>query len=224
MNRSFAKRMEGPAAARAGADRRGLLRRARVDRRRARREDARARGRRDRAARGQGPGAARRAGPGGLRPRHVRGRRSTRSRPSSRSRSCCRSVRGGSPTGDVTLGDLIGFIALFGLLAWPMRFIGWILAELPRAVVGYATAGEVFAEPVTVLPAAHPVSAAGRPARTSRLAAVTLRLRRHAGPRRRRPADRARRIGRDRGPDRRRQVHARAAARAAGRPRRRRRC
>jgi len=54
--------------------------------------------------------------------------------------------------GAVTLGDLIGFIALFGLLSWPMRFIGWILAELPRAVVGYARLQEVFEEPVTVTP------------------------------------------------------------------------
>jgi ATP-binding cassette subfamily B protein len=55
--------------------------------------------------------------------------------------------------GAVTLGQLIGFIALFDLLAWPMRFIGWILAELPRAIVGYARIEGVFREPVTVLPA-----------------------------------------------------------------------
>jgi ABC-type multidrug transport system fused ATPase/permease subunit len=59
--------------------------------------------------------------------------------------------------GAVTLGRLIGFVALFDLLAWPMRFIGWILAELPRAVVGYARIEEVFREPVTVLPAVDPV-------------------------------------------------------------------
>jgi ABC-type multidrug transport system fused ATPase/permease subunit len=57
-------------------------------------------------------------------------------------------------TGAITTGDLVSFIALFGLLAWPMRFIGWILAELPRAVVGYARLEEVFHEPVTVPPAA----------------------------------------------------------------------
>jgi ATP-binding cassette subfamily B protein len=56
-------------------------------------------------------------------------------------------------TGDITLGDLIGFVALFQLLAWPMRFIGWILAELPRAVVGYDRIEEVLREPVTVTPA-----------------------------------------------------------------------
>jgi ATP-binding cassette, subfamily B, bacterial len=57
-------------------------------------------------------------------------------------------------TGAITTGDLVSFIALFGLLAWPMRFIGWILAELPRAVVGHARLEEVFREPVTVPPAA----------------------------------------------------------------------
>jgi ABC-type multidrug transport system fused ATPase/permease subunit len=60
--------------------------------------------------------------------------------------------------GAITLGRLIGFVALFDLLAWPMRFIGWILAELPRAVVGYARIEEVFREPVTVLPAVDPVA------------------------------------------------------------------
>jgi ATP-binding cassette, subfamily B, bacterial len=59
--------------------------------------------------------------------------------------------------GAVTLGRLIGFIALFDLLAWPMRFIGWILAELPRAIVGYARIEGVFREPVTVVPAVDAV-------------------------------------------------------------------
>jgi ABC-type multidrug transport system fused ATPase/permease subunit len=58
--------------------------------------------------------------------------------------------------GGITLGRLIGFIALFDLLAWPMRFIGWILAELPRAVVGYSRIEQVFGEPVTVLPSVDP--------------------------------------------------------------------
>jgi len=58
--------------------------------------------------------------------------------------------------GAITVGDLIGFVALFGLLAWPMRFIGWILAELPRAVVGWDRLQTVFAEQVTVVPPAHP--------------------------------------------------------------------
>ena len=59
--------------------------------------------------------------------------------------------------GAITVGQLVGAVALFNLLAWPMRFIGWILAELPRAVVGYARLERVFREPVTVLPAVDPV-------------------------------------------------------------------
>ena len=58
--------------------------------------------------------------------------------------------------GAINAGELIGFVALFGLLSWPMRFIGWILAELPRAVVGYDRLQTVFAEPVTVAPPAQP--------------------------------------------------------------------
>lgn len=61
-------------------------------------------------------------------------------------------------TGAVTEGNLIQFIALFNLLAWPMRFIGWILSELPRAVVSYARLEQVFSEPITVPPAASPVT------------------------------------------------------------------
>jgi len=60
--------------------------------------------------------------------------------------------------GAVTLGELISFIALFGLLSWPMRFIGWILEELPRAVVAYERLDRVFAEEVTVRPPEHPVA------------------------------------------------------------------
>src|SRR6185312_2544826 len=75
-------------------------------------------------------------------------------------------------SGAVTLGDLVQFIALFGLLAWPMRFIGWILSELPRAVVSYARLEGIFAEPVTVLPATNPVTLPDGPL-DARLVAVT---------------------------------------------------
>jgi ABC-type multidrug transport system fused ATPase/permease subunit len=59
--------------------------------------------------------------------------------------------------GAMTLGELVGLVALFGLLSWPMRFIGWILAELPRAVVGWDRLQEVFREQVTVVPPSRPV-------------------------------------------------------------------
>jgi len=60
--------------------------------------------------------------------------------------------------GAINSGDLVGFVALFGLLSWPMRFIGWILAELPRAVVGWDRLQTVFAEQVTVTPPSQPVA------------------------------------------------------------------
>ncbi|MEO8476012.1 MAG: ABC transporter ATP-binding protein [Actinomycetota bacterium] len=59
-------------------------------------------------------------------------------------------------SGAVTIGELTGFVALFGLLSWPMRFIGWILAELPRAVVGWDRLQSVFEEQVTVTPPVDP--------------------------------------------------------------------
>jgi ATP-binding cassette, subfamily B, bacterial len=68
-------------------------------------------------------------------------------------------------TGAITIGDLIGFVTLFGLLAWPMRFVGWILSELPRAVVSYDRLLAVFGEPVTVKPPEHPVALPAGPLR-----------------------------------------------------------
>jgi ABC-type multidrug transport system fused ATPase/permease subunit len=55
------------------------------------------------------------------------------------------------------VGNLVQFVALFALLAWPMRFVGWILSELPRAIVGYDRLVTVFAEPVTISAPADPV-------------------------------------------------------------------
>ncbi len=60
--------------------------------------------------------------------------------------------------GGLTLGSLVQFVSLLYLLAWPMRFIGWILSELPRAVVGKARIDDVLATPITVRPAKDPVS------------------------------------------------------------------
>jgi ABC-type multidrug transport system fused ATPase/permease subunit len=60
-------------------------------------------------------------------------------------------------TGDVTLGTLVQVVTLFGMLSWPMRFVGWILLELPRAVVGYGRVHEVLEQPVTVGAPAEPV-------------------------------------------------------------------
>src|SRR4029079_15358138 len=59
--------------------------------------------------------------------------------------------------GAINTGDLVGFVALYALLSWPMRFIGWILAELPRGGLGYDGLKTVFAERITVTPPEHPV-------------------------------------------------------------------
>ena len=61
-------------------------------------------------------------------------------------------------TGDVTLGTLVQVVTLYGLLAWPMRFVGWILSELPRAVIGHGRITEVLEEPITIERSAQPVA------------------------------------------------------------------
>jgi len=60
-------------------------------------------------------------------------------------------------TGDITLGTLVQVVTLFGMLAWPMRFVGWILSELPRAVVGHDRVAEVLAQADTIERAREPV-------------------------------------------------------------------
>ncbi|MFB4316223.1 ABC transporter ATP-binding protein [Actinomadura sp. 21ATH] len=39
--------------------------------------------------------------------------------------------------GAMTAGDLVHVAYLFTLLAWPIRALGWVLAEVPRSVVGW---------------------------------------------------------------------------------------
>ena len=121
--------------------------------------------------------------------------------------------------GDVSYGTLVQFVSLFYLLSWPMRFIGWILGELPRAVVGKARVDEVLGDPDHGGAAAEARRAAGRAARR-RGPGAHVPPRRRAGPERGRPRGPRRRVGRRRGHDGRRQERAHAAARASGRPRR----
>jgi ABC-type multidrug transport system fused ATPase/permease subunit len=66
-------------------------------------------------------------------------------------------------TGDVTVGTIVSFISLFTLLTWPLRLIGYVLGELPRAVVGYDRIQEVLRTPTDEVP--RPVRAAGEPGR-----------------------------------------------------------
>jgi ATP-binding cassette subfamily B protein len=56
-------------------------------------------------------------------------------------------------TGAITTGGLVQFVSLFQLLAFPMRVIGFVLADVPRAVVGRERLEEVFSEPLAVRPA-----------------------------------------------------------------------
>jgi ATP-binding cassette subfamily B protein len=48
--------------------------------------------------------------------------------------------------GILTAGDLVTFAYLFRLIALPMRVFGWLLGELPRAVVGLDRVETVLAE------------------------------------------------------------------------------
>jgi ABC-type multidrug transport system fused ATPase/permease subunit len=49
--------------------------------------------------------------------------------------------------GAVTTGTIVAFVALFQLLVFPLRLIGYVLGELPRAVVGHDRIQRVLAEP-----------------------------------------------------------------------------
>jgi ATP-binding cassette, subfamily B, bacterial len=49
--------------------------------------------------------------------------------------------------GAITAGTLVALINLFALLIWPLRLIGYVLADLPRAVVGYERVKAVLGEP-----------------------------------------------------------------------------
>jgi len=60
-------------------------------------------------------------------------------------------------TGSITLGTLVQIVTLFGLLAWPMRFVGWILSQMPRAVVARERIDEVLVLPAEVRPPVSPV-------------------------------------------------------------------
>jgi ATP-binding cassette, subfamily B, bacterial len=59
--------------------------------------------------------------------------------------------------GAITAGTLVGLINLFSLLIWPLRLIGYVLGDMPRAVAGYERVAEVLAEP---LPATTPAAGA----------------------------------------------------------------
>ncbi len=63
-------------------------------------------------------------------------------------------------TGAVSTGELVQAMALFGILAFPFRVVGFLLEELPRAVVAQDRVQGVLAAPVRPAPArARPLPA-----------------------------------------------------------------
>jgi ATP-binding cassette subfamily B protein len=60
-------------------------------------------------------------------------------------------------TGAITIGTLVQFVSLFELLAFPLRLIGFVLSDVPRAVVGRERIQEVFVEPISLAPAVERV-------------------------------------------------------------------
>jgi ABC-type multidrug transport system fused ATPase/permease subunit len=52
--------------------------------------------------------------------------------------------------GAITIGDLVQIVALFQLVAFPLRLIGYVLSDLPRSVVSRERLEEVFQERTTL--------------------------------------------------------------------------
>ncbi len=51
-------------------------------------------------------------------------------------------------SGDVTVGELSGFIYMFTLLVFPLRIIGYALSELPHSYAGYHRVKAIIDEPL----------------------------------------------------------------------------
>ena len=72
--------------------------------------------------------------------------------------------------GALTPGDLVQFAYLFRLVAIPIRVFGWLLGELPRAIVGYDRVDRVLqAEGSTAYGTVTPEGEGGMPVTTSGL-------------------------------------------------------
>jgi ABC-type multidrug transport system fused ATPase/permease subunit len=64
-------------------------------------------------------------------------------------------------SGDITIGQLSGFIYMFTLLVFPLRLIGYALSELPPSYAGYRRVREVIDDPLERDPEASLRVAAG---------------------------------------------------------------
>ena len=49
-------------------------------------------------------------------------------------------------TGAVSIGEVVSFVSLFTIVVWPLRLIGFLLGEIPRAVAGHDRVERVLAE------------------------------------------------------------------------------
>lgn len=66
-------------------------------------------------------------------------------------------------SGDVTIGELSGFVYMFTVLVFPLRLIGYALSELPHSYAGYGRIRAVLDEPIEPDPE-HAIAAAAAPA------------------------------------------------------------
>ena len=97
-------------------------------------------------------------------------------------------------SGALTVGGLVGFVALFTVLLWPILSLGFLLAQAQETASACDRIGELLDAPLTVTDRPGVARAAGRHAGPAPLRARRLPLprRRRAGARRRRPRRRAR--------------------------------
>ena len=61
--------------------------------------------------------------------------------------------------GALSVGEVGGFVFLFGLLVWPLRVIGWLLGDLSRAVAGWERLEPVLEGPWALRPGVAPLPA-----------------------------------------------------------------
>ena len=64
-------------------------------------------------------------------------------------------------SGDVTIGELSGFVFMFTLLVFPLRIIGYALSELPHSYAGYHRVKATIDEPLDPDPARSIATATG---------------------------------------------------------------
>jgi ATP-binding cassette subfamily B protein len=56
----------------------------------------------------------------------------------------------GIVAGEITLGTLVAFMALFGLLTWPTIALGWVISLFQRGAAAMSRINEILAAPVEI--------------------------------------------------------------------------